>query len=61
MLSLFAERPGNFAVEPVQETHTAEARAAYWQIGDVAYALVADKSDAGSLEATARKLAETLY
>jgi anti-sigma factor RsiW len=61
MLSLFAERPGNFAVEPVQETHTAEARAAYWQIGDVAYALVADKSEAASLEATARKLAETLY
>jgi anti-sigma factor RsiW len=53
-LSLFAVRPGQFAVEPVKELTMAEAEAAWWQIGEIAYALVssdpkADLSDEAEL------------
>jgi anti-sigma factor RsiW len=39
-MSLFAVRPGQFAVEPVKELKLDEAEAAWWQIGEIAYALV---------------------
>jgi hypothetical protein len=41
-LSLFAVRPGSFGVQHVLLFHADNARAAYWQIGDVAYALVSE-------------------
>ncbi|MDO6963636.1 anti-sigma factor family protein [Rhizobium alvei] len=59
-LSLFAERPGTFSVEPVNEVTDTDAVAAYWQIGDVAYALVADPGT-GKLREAADRLARTLY
>jgi anti-sigma factor RsiW len=45
--SLFAVRPGKFKVVSVTLTHKDDFNAAYWQVGEVAYALVAR---AGSLE-----------
>ena len=59
-LSLFAVRPGAFNVVPVTMTRRDNATAAYWQIGDVGYALVA-KADAGDLERAAGRMAATLY
>jgi hypothetical protein len=59
-LSLFAVRPGGFAVQPVHHVALHSAEAAYWQIGDVAYALVAGDRDI-NLDAAADKLARTLY
>ena len=59
-LSLFAERPGVFNVVPVTQSATAEADAAYWQIGDVAYALVG-ASGSTNLDRAAVRLADTLY
>jgi len=59
-LSLFAVRPGGFAVRPVHHVALHRAEAAYWQIGDVAYALVAGDRDI-NLDAAADKLARTLY
>ena len=60
-LSLFAVRPGSFAVQHVLLFHADNARAAYWQIGDVAYALVSDGKDAVKLSDAANKLLRTLY
>lgn len=59
-LSLFAVRPGAFAVQPVGHLALDNAEAAYWQIGEVAYALVA--GDGGSnLDRAAEGLARSLY
>ncbi|MBB4066100.1 anti-sigma factor family protein [Gellertiella hungarica] len=59
-LSLFAVRPGHFAVEPVSATALGEAQAAWWQIGDVAYAVVSSDRDPG-LREKAETLKSTLY
>ncbi len=60
-LSLFAVRPGSFGVQHVLLFHADNARAAYWQIGDVAYALVSESRKADDLAETARDLSRTLY
>ena len=59
-LSLFAVRPGAFAVQSVNHVALDRAEAAYWQIGDVAYALVAGDREI-NLDAEADRLARTLY
>jgi anti-sigma factor RsiW len=60
-LSLFALRPGFFTVQQPMPTHANDVQAVYWQIGDVAYALVADTASADELTATARRLARSLH
>jgi anti-sigma factor RsiW len=60
VLSLFAVRPGNFDVIPPTIAHGNETAAAYWQVGEVAYALVA-KAEARNLDRAAARLANTLY
>jgi anti-sigma factor RsiW len=59
-LSLFAVRPGQFAVEPVKELKMADAEAAWWQIGEIAYALVSSDRNAG-LTDEAELLRNTLH
>ncbi|MBX4890276.1 anti-sigma factor family protein [Rhizobium bangladeshense] len=59
-LSLFAVRPGAFEVQPVSHLALEKAEAAYWQIGDVAYALIADDSGL-NLDQAAERLARSLY
>lgn len=59
-LSLFAVRPGHFAVEPVESTVLGQTETAWWQIGDVAYAVVATGRDPG-LKERAEMLKSTLY
>ncbi|KQV70272.1 anti-sigma factor [Rhizobium sp. Root1220] len=59
-LSLFAVRPGAFAVQSVKHVVLDDADAAYWQIGDVAYALVSGDKNA-NLDRAADQLARTLY
>ncbi|MDP9807681.1 anti-sigma factor RsiW [Rhizobium tibeticum] len=59
-ISLFAVRPGAFAVRSVNHVALDKAEAAYWQIGDVAYALVAGDREI-NLDAEADRLARTLY
>lgn len=46
-MSLFAVRPGTFAVKPVVNVNIGSSEAAYWQIGETAYALVASARDTG--------------
>ncbi|WP_137388235.1 anti-sigma factor family protein [Rhodoligotrophos defluvii] len=58
-LALFAVRPGTFDVIPATAIRDGEA-AAYWQIGETAYVLIAD-TDAKDLEHAAARLAQTLY
>ncbi|MDX3924385.1 MAG: anti-sigma factor [Shinella sp.] len=60
-MSLFAVRPGNFTVQHVLSLDQESTRAAYWQIGDVAYALVSDSKKPDELSDTAKRLAQTLY
>ncbi|UJW75002.1 anti-sigma factor family protein [Rhizobium sp. SL42] len=60
-LSLFAVRPGTFAVQQVLMRQEGETQAAYWQIGEVAYALISETPNADALADKARKLARTLY
>ncbi|MFN4208692.1 MAG: anti-sigma factor family protein [Agrobacterium albertimagni] len=60
-LSLFAVRPGNFSVQQVLLKQEGQTNAAYWQIGDVAYALISETENADKLAEQARKLARTLY
>ena len=60
-LSLFAVRPGDFTVRQVLVETREEINAAYWQIGEVAYALVSDGEKPEVLAETARRLARTLY
>ncbi|MGV1789963.1 anti-sigma factor [Rhizobium lusitanum] len=59
-LSLFAVRPGNFAVQEVSHIKRDDVQAAYWQIGEVAYALIGN-GQAGQLDGDAEKLARSLY
>jgi anti-sigma factor RsiW len=59
-LSLFAVRPGSFAVAKVDHVSLDGVQAAYWQIGEVAYALVADPA-AQNLDGEAERLSRTLY
>jgi anti-sigma factor RsiW len=59
-LSLFAVRPGSFSVASVSHIALDNAEAAYWQIGDVAYALVTGDRTI-TLDRAADQLARTLY
>ena len=59
-ISLFAVRPGTFDVVKPKALRVDDSSAAYFQIGDVAYALVSNASPA-DLERAASQLAETLY
>ena len=59
-LSLFAVRPGNFAVKEVSHIKRDDVQTAYWQIGEVAYALIGD-GQAAQLDGDAEKLARSLY
>jgi anti-sigma factor RsiW len=59
-LSLFAVRPGSFNVRPVTVAATQDVTAVYWQIGEVAYALIG-KSESRMLEEAATGLVNTLY
>lgn len=60
-LSLFAVRPGSFAVQQAMLTKSGGVQASYWQIGDVAYALVSETDNANQLKDEAQTLADTLY
>lgn len=60
-LSLFAVRPGDFTVRPVLVERRDGIHAAYWQIGEVAYALVSDGAETEALAGVARRLARSLY
>jgi anti-sigma factor RsiW len=60
LVSLFAIRPGTFDVIKPTVAPSGEISSAYFQIGEVAYAVVA-RSDARDLDHTAETLAETLY
>ena len=59
-LSLFAVRPGVFDVRDPASAAYGDMTAAYWQIGEVAYALVAE-TGAPDLDRAAEGLARTLY
>jgi anti-sigma factor RsiW len=59
-LSLFAVRPGSFDVVTPKALRVGHSSAAYFQIGDVAYALVSNASPT-DLETAASQLAKTLY
>lgn len=60
LVSLFASRPGNFDVEPITSLSLNEAEAAWWQIGEVAYAVVSSTPDTG-LTDEAETLKNSLY
>ncbi|WP_377297298.1 anti-sigma factor family protein [Rhizobium sp. SGZ-381] len=60
-LSLFAVRPGSFAVQQVSDVTQDAVKASYWQIGEVAYALVAHAENATNLRGEAERLAKSLY
>lgn len=60
LLSLFAVRPGSFDVLQPTLTATADLSSAYFQIGEVAYALVGS-GPASALDRAAGRLANTLY
>lgn len=65
-LSLFAVRPGDFAVTPVSAAPASSAdgdgaaAAVYWQMGEVAYALTGG-SDEKALAAAAAEISSSLY
>ncbi len=61
VLSLFAVRPGSFAVQKALPMGVGTTQSSYWQIGEVAYALVSSSRDAGDLNGMAEKLAASLY
>jgi len=60
LLSLFAVRPGTFDVVQPTLAPADDIASAYFQIGEVADALVAE-GDVGRLDRAAEKLAATLY
>ena len=60
LVSLFAIRPGTFDVVKPTVAPSGDISSAYFQIGEVAYAVVG-RSDAGNLDRAAEKLAKTLY
>lgn len=59
-LSLFAVRPGSFDVVKPRVVGVGDMSAAYFQIGEVAYALVANTGST-ELDKAANQLANTLY
>lgn len=59
-LSLFSARPGHFAVSPVTTAQMGDVAGAYWQIGEIAYALLGNES-VDILGPAATGLADTLY
>ncbi|MCM2502630.1 anti-sigma factor [Aureimonas altamirensis] len=59
-VSLFAVRPGSFDVMPVGTFAAGEASAAYWQLGEVAYALVTIGGDGRRLRDEADRIADGL-
>ncbi|BBK44677.1 transcriptional regulator (anti-sigma factor) [Allostella vacuolata] len=59
-ISLFAVRPGAFDVIPATLAREGDLAAAYWQMGEVAYALVG-RGDARELDQAAGRLARSLY
>ncbi|CDX15004.1 putative transmembrane anti-sigma factor [Mesorhizobium sp. ORS 3324] len=60
LVSLFAIRPGTFDVVKPTVAPSGDISSAYFQIGEVAYAVVG-KGDAGDLDRAAERLARTLY
>lgn len=60
LVSLFAGRPGGFAVEQITNLNLAGAEAAWWQLGEVAYAVVSSTPDTG-LTDEAETLKNSLY
>ncbi|RUW20815.1 anti-sigma factor [Mesorhizobium sp. M4B.F.Ca.ET.215.01.1.1] len=60
LVSLFAIRPGTFDVVKPALAPSGDISSAYFQIGEVAYAVVA-RSDARDLDRAAETLARTLY
>ncbi|HEV7323408.1 MAG TPA: anti-sigma factor [Ensifer sp.] len=60
LISLFAGRPGHFAVEPVKDFNLSNAEAAWWQVGEVAYAVVSSTPGIG-LRDEAELLKNSLY
>ena len=59
-VSLFAVRPGTFDVVKPTIAPAGDISSAYFQIGEVAYALVA-RGDVRDLDRAAERLADTLY
>lgn len=59
-VSLFAVRPGGFDVVPATTLPSGDFSTAYWQVGEVAYALVAD-APSRDLDRAALRLARSLY
>jgi anti-sigma factor RsiW len=59
-LSLFAVRPGDFNVRSTTVAAENDVTAVYWQLGEVAYALVG-KAESRALEDAATGLIKTLY
>lgn len=60
-LSLYAVRPGVFDVVEARLGPGAEADTAYWQIGEIAYALISTGVDRSRLGQWAGQLSRTLY
>ncbi|QFR34084.1 anti-sigma factor [Ancylobacter sp. TS-1] len=67
-VSLFAVRPGSFDVVPATTVPKDDLTAAYWQVGEVAYAIVAPTDRAAGaaagardIDRTAAQLARSLY
>lgn len=60
LVSLFAIRPGTFDVVKPTIAPSGDVSSAYFQIGEVAYAVVG-QGDAGKLDRAAETLASTLY
>lgn len=60
-LTLYAARTESFSVQRVTLAHSGKAVAAYWQIGEVAYALVSQGGNSDELTDAANRLAKTLY
>jgi anti-sigma factor RsiW len=59
--SLFAVRPGGFDVVAPAVTRQGDLSAAHWQVGDVAYALVAATGDDDDLDRAAKGLSRSLH
>jgi anti-sigma factor RsiW len=60
LVSLFAVRPGTFDVVRPTIAGASDTSTAFFQIGEVAYALVAS-GDGRKLDSAAERLADTLY
>lgn len=59
-VSIFAARPGDFDVHQPSAVSHAGSALAYWQIGEIAYAIVGSAGETEILKA-AQMLADTLY